>query len=252
MNIPKKRSRTFVRPRLQEVYFPFDIHSSIPRSDVSEAYDPVGDGYCGFRSASFLVHGNEGLYPVIKQEMVKALKRNREVYEKSFGIDVKDAEDKITCGIDLITEEMKAVKIKRTNDNEIDEEDVSLDKKHPKSHRQSKVAGTKYWFNSPDCAQILADAVSAPTYVYPSPSFESEWNPAMTFLPLNLPIKQSNKPSPLHLQDIDQIHWGASRMKNGHTSNPAVNRLYFAIDGKKKNFQVYWNKWGQFLKMRTR
>ncbi|KAI8331463.1 hypothetical protein BD560DRAFT_415739 [Blakeslea trispora] len=189
MNIPKKRSRTFVRPRLQEVYFPFDIHSSIPRSDVSEAYDPVGDGHCGFRSASFLVHGNEGLYPIIKQEMLKALKKNREVYEKSFGIDVKDAEEKITCGIDLITEEMKAMKTKRTNNSEIDEDDASLNIKHPKSHRQSKVA--------------------------------------------------------------DQIHWGALRMKNGHTSNPAVNRLYFAIDGKKKDFQVYWNKWGQFPKVRN-
>ncbi|KAI8350131.1 hypothetical protein BD560DRAFT_427433 [Blakeslea trispora] len=124
MNIPKKRSRTFVRPRLQEVYFPFDIHSSIPKSDVSEVYNPVGD-----------------------------------------------------------------------------------DINHPKPHRQSKVAGTNYWFNSPDCAQILADAVSAPICVYPSPSFESEWNPAMTFLPLELPIKQSNKLSHFHLQNIDQIHW---------------------------------------------
>ena len=70
MNIPKKRSRTFVRPRLQEAYFPFAIHSSNPKSDVSEAYDPVGDGHCGFRSASFLVHGNERLYPIIKQEML--------------------------------------------------------------------------------------------------------------------------------------------------------------------------------------
>ncbi|KAI8389283.1 hypothetical protein BD560DRAFT_465022 [Blakeslea trispora] len=223
MNIPKKRSRTFVRPRLQEAYFPFDIHSSIPRSDVSETYDPVGDGHCVFRTASFLVHGNEGLYPIIKQEMLKALKRNRKVYEKSFGMDVKDTDDKITCGIDLTTEEMKA----------------------------SKVAGTKYWFNSPDCAQILADTVSAPICVYPSPSFESEWNPAMTFLPLELAIKRSNKLSPLHLQDIDQIHWGALKMKNDHTSNSAVNRLYFAIDGKKKDFPVYWNKWGQFPKVKN-
>ena len=146
---------------------------------------------------------------------------------------------------------MKAVKTKRTNDSEIDEDDASLNIKHPKSHRQSKVAGTKYWFNSPDCAQILADAVSAPICVYPSPSFESEWNPGMTFLPLELPIKQSNKSSPSHLQNIDQIHWGALRMKNGHTSNPAVNRLYFAIDGKKKDFQVYWNKWGQFPKVKN-
>ncbi|KAI8356201.1 hypothetical protein BD560DRAFT_449409 [Blakeslea trispora] len=180
---------------------------NIPRSDVSEAYDPVGDCHCGFRSASFLVHGNEGLYPIIKQEMLKALERNREVYAKSFGIDVKDAEDKIACGIDLITEEMKAVRIKRIGDSEIDEDYASLDIKHPKPHRQSKVAGTKDWFNSPDCTQILADAVSAPICVYPFPSFGSEWNPAMTFLSLDLPIKQSNKPSPLHLQNIDQIHW---------------------------------------------
>ncbi|KAI8367756.1 hypothetical protein BD560DRAFT_435727 [Blakeslea trispora] len=248
MNIPKKRSRTFVRPRLQEAYFPFDIHSGIPRSDVSEAYDPVGDGHCDFRSASFLVHGNEGLYPIIKQEMLKALKRNREVYEKSFGIDVKDAEDKITCGIGPTTEELVTARSKRIGDSEIDENDASLDKKHPKPHIQSKIAGTKYWLNSPDFVQILADAVSAPIYVYSSPSFESEWNPAMTFLPLELPIKLSNKPSPLHLQNIDQTHWGASRMKNDHTSNPAVNILYFAIDGKKKNFRVYWNKWGQFPK----
>ncbi|KAI8363891.1 hypothetical protein BD560DRAFT_425707 [Blakeslea trispora] len=247
MNIPKKRSRTFVRPRLQEAYSPFDIHSNIPRSDVSEAYDPVGDGHCGFHSASFLVYGNEGLYPVIKQEMLKALKRNQEVYEKSFSIDVKDAEDKITCGIDLITEEMKVVRSKRIGGSEINEDDASLDKKHPKSHIQSKVAGTKYWLNSPDCA----DAVSAPICVYPSPSFESEWNPATTSLPLNLPIKQSNKLSPFHLQNIDQIHWGALRMKNGHTSNPAVNKLYFAIDCKKKDFQVYWNKWGQFPKVKN-
>ncbi|KAI8355702.1 hypothetical protein BD560DRAFT_492194 [Blakeslea trispora] len=249
MNIPKKRSRTFVRPRLQEAYFPFAIHSSNPKSDVSEAYDPVGDGHCGFRSASFLVHGNERLYLIIKQEMLKTLKRNREVYEKSFGIDVKDAEDKITCGIDLTAEEMKAVRIERIGDSEIDEDDASLDIKHSKPHRQSKVAGKKYWFNSPDCAQILADAVSVPICVYPSPSLESEWNPAMTFLPLELPIKQSNKSSPLHLQNIDQIHWGALRMKNDHTSNPAVNRLYFAIGGRRKDFQVYWNKWGQFPKV---
>ncbi|KAI8380061.1 hypothetical protein BD560DRAFT_421470 [Blakeslea trispora] len=176
-----------------------NIPKNIPRSDVSEAYDLVGDGHCDFRSASFLVHGDEGLCPIIEQEMLKALKRNREVYEKSFGINVKDAEDKITCGIDPATEEMKAVRIKKIGDSQIDEDYASLDINHPKPHRQSKVAGKKYWFNSPDCAQILADAVSAPICVYPSPSFESEWNPAMTLLPL--------EPSPLHLQNIDQIHW---------------------------------------------
>ncbi|OBZ82820.1 hypothetical protein A0J61_09132 [Choanephora cucurbitarum] len=80
--IPRKRIRATHKT------LPFDIHSSIPRNDITEAFGPVGDGYCGFRSASFLVY---------------ALEKNKKIYQNSLEMNFEDVEKVIARGIDVET-----------------------------------------------------------------------------------------------------------------------------------------------------
>ncbi|KAI8375764.1 hypothetical protein EDC96DRAFT_571850 [Choanephora cucurbitarum] len=110
--IPKRQKRTILRSRVQEISLPLVLHPSIPKADIAEVYDPLSDGHCGFRSASFLVHGNKSFYPLIKQEMLRTLKENKDIYESFLGMDIKEVEKRIVCEIDVVTDEMKTASTK--------------------------------------------------------------------------------------------------------------------------------------------
>ncbi|RCH84234.1 hypothetical protein CU097_003959 [Rhizopus azygosporus] len=47
---PKKRSRT-----TEATSCIFDLHKSIPLTEVKRTFDPKGDGFCGFRAAAYLL-----------------------------------------------------------------------------------------------------------------------------------------------------------------------------------------------------
>ncbi|KAI8980824.1 hypothetical protein BDB01DRAFT_897899 [Pilobolus umbonatus] len=145
INVQKKRRRidTGIAPK-------FTLHPDINLNDIKDTFNPKGDGFCGFRAASYLIYGKESCYIFVKANMMKSLEKNRDIYESKLGLDVEMAEAIITRGIDRTMSE-----IERADKNEM-LPDVPL------THRNAMRAGIGHWFNTPDCSQI-----NVPVCVYP-------------------------------------------------------------------------------------
>ncbi|OBZ81439.1 hypothetical protein A0J61_10512 [Choanephora cucurbitarum] len=117
--------------------------------------------------------------------------------------------------------------------------------KHLKGLNKTDIAG---WFYGPDYAQLVADTYNIPAYLYPSSEAEySSINPALIFLPLNLP-KTKSKPVAIHIRNSLNLHWYAIKLGVNQTNLPTVYHHYFNIDGKLEEYESYWNKWHQFQK----
>ncbi|KAI8994785.1 hypothetical protein BDB01DRAFT_831733 [Pilobolus umbonatus] len=187
----------------------FTLHPDINLNDVKDTFNP-------------------------KANMMKSLGKNRDIYKGKLGLDVELAEAIITRGIDRTMSE-----IERADKNE-KLPDVPL------THRNAMGAGIGHWFNTPDCSQILADAFSVPVCVYPDVAEEDSFS--VTYLPIELPDRLSNKPRPIHFQNLGQVHWGAVKLSHSQTGLPPVHLPYINLKEQQKNYS-YWNKWGQFPKL---
>ncbi|KAI8090714.1 hypothetical protein BDF21DRAFT_449753 [Thamnidium elegans] len=81
----KKRASTDNSVSLQKNFS--KLHSSIDRNNVNSVYDPVGDGYCGYRAISYLRYGDENRYKDVKKDMLVALNANKDAYSRFFDFD---------------------------------------------------------------------------------------------------------------------------------------------------------------------
>ncbi|KAI8366854.1 hypothetical protein BD560DRAFT_490627 [Blakeslea trispora] len=154
-------------------------------------------------------------------------------YRSSFGMTTDEVKMTITCGIDL---------------NKKKDEVTGYDR-----HRKARTAGMSFWFDSIDCMQVLADAYGRPVCYHPDSVSKSQLDVALTNFPLVLPKRLDQKPVPLHFQYIGGIHWGAVKLKNSSSNLPPASRVYFnSYPDSLKNYNLYWNKWGQFPKEKAK
>ncbi|KAI8326694.1 hypothetical protein EDC96DRAFT_494863 [Choanephora cucurbitarum] len=235
--IPKKRATT-ERKRYQHSRLDFLVHESIDKLDVVETHDPKGDGFCGFRSAAHAIYGDEDKFIQVKEAMLNVLGKKfnddmtyADFYSSSLGMIMKDVKMTIICGID-----------QQNNSSELRGEP---------SHTKAKVAQPRFWFDSLDCMQILADAYGRPVCYYPPvvdvPEVAID-QPA-SYFPVILPAKLDKKPLPIHIQNINGCHWGSIKFSNSCQRFPAPSRVYIdAHESLRGNFDNYWNRWKQFHK----
>lgn len=179
--------------------------------------------------------------------MIVALDLNRSTYENFLGMDINDIRSTITCGIDRTFDQIKksdeGLVVGDEDEDEDEEKDKDKEEEMKESHKKAKSANPKYWFSSPDCAQVLANTYCVPVCIYPDTSPNNMTVP-LTYLPLNLPRKLTNKPNPIHIQNINGCNWGAVKFKQSHSKSPIVYSLYFNIAGKEEDYRKYWNRWG--------
>lgn len=100
--------------------------------------------------------------------------------------------------------------------------------------------GGTYWFDAPDCAQILADTLQTPVCIYPCPFFETKVNAPWTYLPIIVP---DEKPEPIALQNIQALHWGCIETKEPMKKLPKVYKPYMKLDHGLEAFDKIWSKW---------
>ena len=193
------------------------MSNAINSPDIVGYLDPKGDGNCGFRAVAFLVdsnstrYGDEDQYLCVRSKMLEALEKYKHLYSRHFpAFQLDRLEDTLRKGL-----------------------------------KKTDIAG---WFYGPDCAQLVADTYNIPVCLYPSSEAEHpSINPALTFLPLNLP-KTKSKPVAIHIQNSLNLHWYAIKLGVNQTNLPTVYHHYFNIDGKLEEYESYWNKWHQFRK----
>ncbi|KAI9266176.1 hypothetical protein EDC94DRAFT_657723 [Helicostylum pulchrum] len=105
-----------------------------------------------------------------------------------------------------------------------------------------EIFDTPLWFDTPYCAQVLADAYSVPICVYNA-------DDATATLPLKNPVKPKLRVQPYHLQNINRNHWLAIKLGRLKTMYLMVEQLYFKIDESYATlFKTTWNLFGQFPK----
>ncbi|KAG2190998.1 hypothetical protein INT47_010400, partial [Mucor saturninus] len=153
------------------------LHSSIDKSNVKVVYNPVGDGYCGFRAIAFLHYGDENKFQLVKKDMMLASEKNKEYYANILGHNVVELKITISRGLKDATE-------------------------------------SAIWFKSPSCAQVVADAYNLPVCVYNCPLDTSRLGNPMTFLPVSMPVRPKVKVQSYLLQNVKNTHWLA--LKFGH------------------------------------
>ncbi|KAI8349925.1 hypothetical protein EDC96DRAFT_547028 [Choanephora cucurbitarum] len=138
-------------------------------------------------------------------------------YRSSIGMTADEVKMVITCGIDL---------------NKKEDEVTGYDR-----HKKARTAGMSF------------DAYGRPVCYHPDSASKSQLDVALTYFPLVLPKRLDQKPVPLHLQYIGDIHWGAVKLKNSSSNLPPASRVYFnSHPDNIKNYNLYWNKWEQFPK----
>ncbi|KAI8326752.1 hypothetical protein EDC96DRAFT_534244 [Choanephora cucurbitarum] len=237
-NASFRKQATTERKRYQHSRLDFLVHESIDKLDVVETHDPKGDGFCGFRSAAHAIYGDEDKFIQVKEAMLNVLGKKfnddmtyADFYSSSLGMIMKDVKMTIICGID-----------QQNNSSELRGEP---------SHTKAKVAQPRFWFDSLDCMQILADAYGRPVCYYPPvvdvPEVAID-QPA-SYFPVILPAKLDKKPLPIHIQNINGCHWGSIKFSNSCQRFPAPSRVYIdAHESLRGNFDNYWNRWKQFHK----
>ncbi|GAA5799521.1 hypothetical protein EDC94DRAFT_330975 [Helicostylum pulchrum] len=105
-----------------------------------------------------------------------------------------------------------------------------------------EISDAPLWFDTPDCAQVLADAYNVPICV-------NNADDATTTLTLKKPVKPKLRVQPYHLQNINRNHWFAIKLGHLKTMYPMVEQLYFKIDESHATlFKTTWNLFGQFPK----
>jgi hypothetical protein len=124
--------------------FPLSIHAS----KIDYVFNPVGDGYCGFRVVSHGIIGDEHQLHKIKDDMAIYLRQNME-WLLLNGVFVPDDIDRM----------MEVVTYKAS----------------PKS---GEVIPRKYWFYYPECCQLAANTFLTPI------AFHSELGGSSLFLPI--------------------------------------------------------------------
>jgi len=207
---PKKLGQRHIR----ESDLPCALNAAINIENVKLVFNPKSDGYCGYRAISFIHYGKEEEYLKVKEDMLKALEENKEVYEKKLAFDVASLRDNIERGM------------------------------------ESKSPVCK-WFNTPDCAQVVADAYNVPVCIYSDP--QNTYIPSLTYLPLNRSTeKPKNKIRSYNLQNQGNFHWVAVIYGYVQDQLPKVEPLYFTIDPKNEHyFKYFWNCFKQFPKLKV-
>ncbi|CAG8837895.1 39115_t:CDS:2 [Gigaspora margarita] len=110
-----------------------------PQNVTLQIHDPKDDGNCGFRSLAIAIFRNEECWRKIKAKMKSHFDEQNDLYKK-LGYDV----------------------------NRLDE---------VLSYMESGNALHKYWFYSPECAQLASDTFSVPVIVLAAENY--------SFMPLN-------------------------------------------------------------------
>lgn len=194
----------------------FVLHKEVQQEHLLDIFNPKPDGWCGWRAVANSFEGNQNAFPIVKKKMLEVFKKNRQVYWDILRLDHtrKKLEGLIERGSNWVEKDGGA---------ELTD-----------------------WFITPECAQVVADAYGVPVVVYPSIRSNSE---AVTFLPLEMPIKRTSKPpSPFVLQNTCGNHWVSLKMKHTCKYWPAVFYAFRESPEHLHMFQTYWNKWGQFPK----
>ncbi|KAG2191774.1 hypothetical protein INT47_000263 [Mucor saturninus] len=190
------------------------LRLSIDKSNVKAAYNPVGDGFSGFRAIAFLHYGDENKFRLVKKDMMLALENNKEYYATVLGQNVVESKITISRGLKDATE--SAILLK-----------------------------------SPGCAPIVANAYNIPVCVYNCPLNTSRLDIPLMFLSVSMPIRPRVKVQPYLLQNVENKHWLALTFGHPQTKYSPVTHLYFYIDNSYDTLYITtWNL-GQFRKFRS-
>ncbi|CEG83151.1 hypothetical protein RMATCC62417_17122 [Rhizopus microsporus] len=83
-----------------------DVDASllIKKDPVLYAFDPEGDGWCGYRAVAEMVEKNENMLPGVKEKILHAFEKYKNVYLENFWFqDLDRLKKNIENGIDWTT-----------------------------------------------------------------------------------------------------------------------------------------------------
>ncbi|CAG8852933.1 19311_t:CDS:1, partial [Gigaspora margarita] len=104
------------------------INPNIPQDAILQVYDPIGDGYCGFRSLAIAILKDKNRWQGVKVIVNDYLSKQEEMYSNILGYDVKRLIDILLYA----------------------EPECSQD----------------YWFYIPECAQLASHAFNVPVVIF--------------------------------------------------------------------------------------
>lgn len=155
---------------------------------VSQVVTIKADGWCGFRSITHAVYGDQDEYMLVKAKMQERLRVIEGVYREHFG-QLMDKE--------YIDKSMPICQ------HALDDPAAAI-----------RSCPSEYWFNAPGCVQLAADTCNRPVALYPSTAERTPTDPDsyiiphLLFLPFDGPTSASNRPlPPIILQQNNNNHW---------------------------------------------